>query len=244
MYNYKLLVCYDGTGYSGWQIQSNTVTVQQKIIDSIEIIAKEKVNLIGSGRTDSGVHALGQVANFRSGQQLDLYKFRYSLNAVLPNDISVIGIETVDEKFHSRFDAKRRSYLYIFSHIKSPFFEKYSYMYPPVEKIEISNLNSLSSILLGEHDFTSFSKKNTEIDEKKCTIYEIRWRRSGDKTIFYISANRFLHGMVRTIVGTVLSAAEKQMDKNHLLDVLAQKDRTEAEESVPAKGLFLFKVRY
>ena len=221
MNNYKLTIQYDGTDYSGWQIQNNAVTVQQKIIDSIEIITKEKVNLIGSGRTDSGVHALGQVANFRSEQNLDVYKFRYSMNAVLPNDISITEVESVNQEFHSRFDAKHRSYIYIFSHIKSPFFEKFSYIYPPIEKIDLDKLNLLSICLLGEHDFTSFSKKNIEIDEKKCTLNEIRWRRTRDKTIFYVNANRFLHGMVRTIVGTVLYASEKNLDEKYLLDVLA-----------------------
>ena len=244
MNNYKLTIQYDGTNYAGWQVQNNAVTVQQKIIEAIEIITKEKVNLIGSGRTDAGVHALGQAANFRSEKELDPDKFRYSLNAVLPHDISVSKIENVADSFHARFDAKSRSYIYLFSNIKSPFFEKYSYMHPVIEKFSVTELNELSKILIGEHDFTSFSKKNTDIEDKKCVISEIHWRRSGDKTIFYITANRFLHGMVRTIIGTLLYAAEKKAGGGYLLDVLSELDRTKAEESVPAKGLFLYKVRY
>lgn len=244
MNNFLLHIQYDGTNYAGWQIQKNAVTVQQKIIDAIEIIIKERVNLIGSGRTDTGVHALCQTANFRTDKEIDLNKFHYSLNSLLPDDISITKIEKVDESFHARYDAKSRSYIYIFTHIKSPFYDKYSYLYPPIMKIDIDTLNEISKVFLGEHDFTSFSKVNNEIKNKICIVYEIRWRRLKDITLFYISANRFLHGMVRTMIGTLLYAAEKNMSKNYLIDVLSKKDRKIARESVPAKGLFLYKVRY
>jgi tRNA pseudouridine38-40 synthase len=242
--NYKLTIEYDGTNYAGWQIQNNAVTVQQKISDAVEVIIKEKINLIGSGRTDTGVHALGQVANFRTDQSLDLWKFQYSLNCILPNVIAVKSIDVVGEEFHSRFDAKRRSYIYLFTHIKSPFFEKYSWLSPSVKNIDLVYLNKISKSLLGEHDFTSLSKKNVKIDDKRCSIYEIHWRRTNDKTIFFITANRFLHGMVRTIVGTLIYAVENKLDEKYINDVLVEKDRTKAEESVPARGLFLYKVRY
>lgn len=242
--NYKLTIQYDGTNYAGWQMQNNAETVQQKIIEAIEVITKEKVNLNGSGRTDAGVHALGQTANFRTELEHDLRRFKYSLNAVLPNDISVTEIIKVDESFHARFDAKSRSYIYVFSHRKSPFFQKYSYLYPPVAQINFEKMNRLSRHLIGEHDFTSFSKKNNEIEDKKCTVKEIFWRTNRERTIFYITANRFLHGMVRTIIGTLIYAAENNLGGEYLTEVFENKDRTAAEESVPAKGLFLYKVRY
>ncbi len=244
MNNYKLTIEYDGTNYAGWQIQKNADTVQQKIIDAIEVILKENVNLIGSGRTDAGVHALGQVANFRTEKKIDEMKFQYSLNAVLPKDISIKNLESVGEDFHARFDARSRSYIYLFSHGKSPFFEKYSLLMPSVNKINIDLLNRTSTYLLGEHDFTSLSKKNVELEEKKCTITDIHWRRTHDKTIFYITANRFLHGMVRTILGTLIYAAENNLGRNYFKELLNKKNREEAEESVPSKGLFLYKVRY
>ena len=244
MYNYKLLVQYDGTDYAGWQIQNNAVSIQQKIVDAVEVILKEKVNLIGSGRTDTGVHALGQVANFRSENELDLFKFRYSLNSVLPNDISVLKMQQVDESFHARFDASNRSYIYLFCDHKSPFYNRYSYYFPSLSKLDFDYLNRISKALLGKHDFTSFSKKNTEIEDKTCEVKEIIWHKGKTVSTFYISANRFMHGMVRTIIGTLLSAAEKKLGENYLLEVLKEKNREEADESVPAKGLFLFKVRY
>lgn len=244
MNNYKLTIQYDGTNYAGWQIQNNAETVQQKITDAIEVITKEKVNLIGSGRTDAGVHALGQATNFRSELEHNLWRFKYSLNAVLPNDIAITDIAKVDESFHARFDAKSRSYIYVFTHHKSPFFQKYSYLYPPITKINFDGMNKLSRHLIGEYDFTSFSKKNNEIEDKKCTVKEIFWRTNREHTIFYITANRFLHGMVRTIIGTLIYAAENNLGTEYLTEVLNNRDRTTAEESVPAKGLFLYKVRY
>lgn len=244
MNNYKLTIEYDGSNYAGWQIQKNADTVQQRIIDAVEVVLKEKINLIGSGRTDAGVHALGQVANFRTTKVIDTKKFQYSLNAILPKDISIKFIEEVGESFHARFDARSRSYIYLFSHCKSPFFEKYSLLMPSVNKFSTGILNEKSKYLLGVHDFTSLSKKNVEIEDKKCNIMEINWRRTRDKTIFYITANRFLHGMVRTILGTIIYAAENNLDQNYFMELLGKKDREEAEESVPAKGLFLYKVRY
>lgn len=244
MNNYKLNISYDGTDFAGWQIQKNSDSVQQTIVNAIEIIIKEKINLIGSGRTDAGVHAIGQVANFKTEKLIDIGKFNYSLNALLPKSISVNNIEMVDESFHSRFDAKSRSYIFLFTHNKSPFFEKYSYLFPPIKNFDINYLNNISKYLLGEHDFTSFSKKNDEIENKNCNISEIHWRRTTDKTIFYITANRFLHGMVRTIVGTLIYSAAKNLDGDYIQKIINEKDRTKAEESVPAKGLFLFKVRY
>ncbi len=244
MYNYKLTIQYDGTNYFGWQIQSNKISVQQKIIEAIEIILKEKVNLIGSGRTDTGVHALGQVANFRYKNEIDTNKFIYSLNSLLPEDIAIKKIEQVDEKFHSRYDAKERKYIYLFTHIKSPFYLRYSYLYPPLRKIDINILNELSEVFLGKKDFTSFCKARSSVKNKICEVREIKWLRKTDLTVFTITADRFLHGMVRSIAGTLLKAAINNYSIEYLKKILEEKDRTAAGEALPAKGLFLYKVRY
>ncbi len=244
MNNYKLTIQYDGTNYSGWQIQENALTIQEKITNAISVITKEEVNLIGSGRTDAGVHALGQVANFQTEQNLTDFKFVYSLNSILPEDISIVDFEKVTEDFHSRFSAKKRSYLYLIAHKKSPFYNKYSLQYPNLTKKQIDRLNHLSKTLKGELDFTSLSRKNTEVENKVCNIYNLHWRRSGMFTIFYIEANRFLHGMVRTIVGTLLYAERNNLDENYLEEILLEKEREAAAESAAAKGLFLYKVRY
>ncbi len=242
MNNYKLTIQYDGTAYFGWQIQKNQITIQQKITESIEIILREKVNLIGSGRTDTGVHALGQVANFRTGSELDQYKFIYSLNSVLPPDISVTNIEKVSENFHSRFDAKKRIYIYLITRLKSPIYRNYSHYYHSA--VDCDRLNKLSESVVGRYDFSSFSKKNSDTANKICEIYEAHWKQSRSLILFYISADRFLHGMVRAVAGTLLHALKRNLGNSYILQVINSKNREDAAEAVPAKGLFLYKVKY
>ncbi len=242
MNNYKLKIQYDGTNYAGWQIQENGSTVQQKIVETIEVLTKFRVNLIGSGRTDSGVHALGQVANFKIDVDLDLYRFSHSLNAILPKDISITGIHNIGENFHSRFDAKKRSYIYLISKIKSPFYYPYSWHYH--EPIDILKLSKLSESLIGKFDFTSFARKNTETDNKVCEVFQISWRESKEFVIFFIEANRYLHGMVRTIVGTLLKLVKEKEGTKLITELINLKDREAAGEAVPAQGLFLYKVNY
>jgi tRNA pseudouridine38-40 synthase len=242
MFNYRMTIQYDGTKYSGWQIQENALTVQEVLTNSIEKILQEKISLIGAGRTDTGVHALGQVANFLISRELDLYRFKYSLNSVLPDDISINTIESADEKFHARFSAKKRSYIYLISNYKSPFFDRYSYNL--FSELNQDKLNELSSLLLGEQDFTSFSKINPDVQNKICEVYEARWRRQKNFFIFYVEANRFLYGMVRAIVGSLLKAYSTETGTEYLRNVILQKDRNAAADAVPAKGLFLYKVKY
>jgi tRNA pseudouridine38-40 synthase len=240
--NYRMIVQYDGTNYSGWQIQANAITVQQKISDALKTILKEDINLIGSGRTDTGVHAWGQVANFKTNNNLDFYKFKYSLNSILPIDISIFKMDEVPEGFNSRFDARKRSYIYLISKIHSPFYFNYSYYYKG--KIDCKKINDLAGSLIGEKDFTSFSKKSSDIENKICNIYNIQFRETKNFIIALIEANRFLHGMVRAIIGTLLYAQKENLDGEYIESVIKAKDRETAKEAVPAKGLFLFKVKY
>ena len=236
--NYRMFIQYDGTHFAGWQIQANAVTVQQKISDAVKTILKEDINLIGSGRTDAGVHAWGQVANFKTDQELDLYRFRYSLNSILPIDISILKMDEVSAEFNSRFDARKRSYVYLISKIPTPFYYKYSFYYKG--KIDCKKLNDLANSLLGEKDFTSFSKKNSDIENKNCNIYNIHFRETKYFIIALVEANRFLHGMVRTLIGTLLYAQKENLNVHFLDNIINSKDREFAKESVPAKGLFLF----
>lgn len=242
MKNYKIKIQYYGSDYAGWQIQKNSVTVQQKITDALETLTKEKINLVGSGRTDSGVHALGQVANFRTENEINIYRFKHSLNSMLPYDIAILKMEEVGIDFHARFDAKKRSYFYLINKTKSPFYKNFSYFYH--KQIDVDKLNRVSKVLLGEKDFTSFSKKTPEQENKICNVFSIRWRQSGDLILFYIQANRFLHGMVRAITGTLLKAQEQNEPEKFIEQILVSQNREEAFESVPAHGLFLYKVNY
>lgn len=240
--NYKLIIQYDGTQYAGWQIQKNSESIQQKISEAIEVLLKAKINLIGSGRTDSGVHALGQAAHFKTENEIDIYRFKHSLNSILPSDIVISAMEEVEPEFHARFDAKKRTYLYLITQTKSPFYKNYSYFYP--RKIDLEKLSLLSNLFLGEKDFTSFSKKNDELENKNCTIYKAYWCKKGEVLLFSIQANRYLHGMVRTIVGTLLNAQDQIEPNKFISEIFNSHNRAEAFESVPAKGLFLYKVEY
>lgn len=240
--NYRMIIQYDGTNYAGWQIQQNASTVQQVISDAIKILTKENINLIGSGRTDSGVHSLGQTANFKTEKEIDIFRFTYSLNSILPKDISVKKLEEADINFNARINAKRRIYLYLFTKYKSPFFDKYSYFYH--EKINCTRLNDLSRFLTGQKDFTSFCKTISGTENKICNVYSIRWKESKKMIFFFIEADRYLHGMVRAIIGTLLHTAKKDLNENYIEDVFSAKTRTASGEAVPAKGLFLYKVKY
>ncbi|GAB6283493.1 MAG: tRNA pseudouridine(38-40) synthase TruA [Ignavibacterium sp.] len=242
MRNYKIIIQYDGTNYAGWQIQKNKITVQQKITEALEILCKEKINLIGAGRTDSGVHALGQVANFKTNLNLDLYKFRYSLNSILPEDISINRINEVNENFHSRYDAKNRTYLYLISNHKSPFLNSYSLFLN--DKIDIKKLNLLSNILIGEYDFSALSKIYKTKVNKICKIFSANWKFQKGIYIFKIEGNRFLHGMVRIIVGTLLSLLNKTNSEELLKEILIKQKKDFVGKSVSPRGLFLYKIKY
>lgn len=242
--NYKLTISYNGSKYAGWQQQKNAVTVQEKIINTIEILLKEKVNLIGAGRTDTGVNAIGQVANFRTDNIIEnVNKFRYSLNSLLPNDIAIKNIEIVDNNFHSRFDAKSRSYIYLFLTEKDPFYNNFAYYYPKISEYSIEELNNISRALIGRFDYTSFSKRNTDTNHNFCTVTNAVWKKLGNKTMFLIEADRYLHGMVRTTVGTILRCMQNE-EKVGIANIIKLKNRIFAGEAVPAKGLFLYKIKY
>jgi tRNA pseudouridine38-40 synthase len=242
MYNYKLHIQYDGTNYAGWQIQKNSDTVQQRITDALNMLLKEDINLIGSGRTDSGVHALGQQANFKTEKEIDIYRTLHSLNSILPKDIAVSSFVKVPEYFNARYDARKRSYLYFIIKSKSPFYDRYSYFYH--NSIDLKKLNCLSKSFIREADFTSFSRKNSSTENKICNVYTAQWYERNRQVIFLIEANRFLHGMVRTVTGTLLNALKNNYNEDYIEDIFAAGNRDAAGEAVPAKGLFLYKVRY
>ena len=244
MPNYKIRIEYDGTSFFGWQSQPDGNTIQDNLTSSIKTICREDISLIGSGRTDAGVHALGQVANFSTSSDLNLFRFKYALNSVLPPSIAVKTIEQVDDSFHSRFDAKKRIYYYLLTKEKSAFYFNFSYFYKDIKKLDIGQLNQISSELLGEHDFTSFCKTKTDTENKICSISNLQWRELSNLVVFRIEANRFLHGMVRTIVGTLLESVLKNNPIEHIKEVIDKKDRDTAGKAVPAKGLFLYNVKY
>jgi len=242
LHNYSVTIAYDGTNYCGWQIQKNADTVQQRVRDALQKILRQDVTLTGAGRTDTGVHALGQVSNFKTDKVLDAFRFLYSLNSMLPFDIAVRNLKEVPMDFDARHSAVKRSYIYVINKLKDPFRNKYSYfLYSPPGAAE---LNKFSEVLVMNNDFASFSKNAEKQPHTLCNIYRAEWRDYRDFLIFGITGNRFLHGMVRTVVGTLIRLAQEGGSPLDLQNILDKRDRKAAREAVPAKGLFLRKVYY
>lgn len=242
MKNYKITVQYSGTNYSGWQIQQNAKSVQGLLSNAINTVLRDNISLIGAGRTDAGVHASGQCANFRTEKNIIEREFVYSVNSILPKDIAIHNLTEVGIDFHSRYDAKRRIYYYLISKRKSPFYFDYS-LYR-LQKISINQVNMISKFFLGTYNFTSFAKTADQSDNKVCTIYDARWRETDLLYYFRIEADRYLHSMVRTIVGTILNFHDFKIQPEKIHHIIQQEDRTAAAESVAAKGLFLYKIIY
>lgn len=243
MNNYRLKLQYDGTRYNGWQIQKNGTTVQGVVTNAINTILRvNDIKLTSSGRTDTGVHALDQPANFYSSKIDDLDKFLFSLNAVLPKDIACNAIDEVSPTFHARFDAVSRTYLFLFHHTKSPFWNNYSHLLYKIP--EIKELNKISEAFIRKDDFSSFAKKIDPKINPVCKVSYARWLRISGKTLFIIEADRFLHGMVRTVTGTILDFYFQKRSLIELNEIFKLKDRSLAAKALPAKALFLFKVKY
>jgi tRNA pseudouridine38-40 synthase len=216
--------------------------VQAVITGALEVLTREKINLIGAGRTDTGVHALGQIGNFRTEKILDAYKTRYSINSLLPPEISVTELVAVPESFHSRFDATSRVYWYLLTNERSPFYRKYTCFYP--YKLRADVLNKYARQFIGDKDYQSFAKELPENGKTNCLVTDARWREAGDKLLFRIEANRFLHSMVRLVVGTQLRFLKDGKSPEEIESVFKEPEKRVAGPSVPAHGLFLVKVNY
>ena len=234
-------ISYLGTNYHGWQIQPNVDTVQQQINKALTLILGCQIEVVGAGRTDTGVHAKQMYAHFDCQEKIPINKYIYKLNQFLPNDISVKNIFLVKNDANCRFDALSRTYCYHIIQKKDPFFENVYYF---KKKLNINAMNIACKFLIGEQDFTSFSKLHTDTYTNNCIVYEAFWKKKGDLLVFTIKANRFLRNMVRAIVGTLLEIGLEKMQPKQIMEVILKKDRSSAGFSVPAKGLFLTKIEY
>lgn len=235
---------YDGADFSGWQRQPNAETVQQTIELMLSRLYKNTaVPILGCGRTDSGVHASQFYFHADLPEDLDLKKMRYKLNKMLPSSIAIYYIYRVPKDSHARFDASFRSYKYYIHTRKNPFLEKYSWYFP--YELNLTKMNKAAELLLGEKDFTSFSKLHTDVFTNICQLTFAQWQKKDDgQIVFEITANRFLRNMVRAIVGTLLDVGQGNLSPEDITKILEAKDRSLAGVSVPAKGLFLEKVGY
>jgi tRNA pseudouridine38-40 synthase len=240
---YQLELRYDGTDFCGFQIQLDLPTVQGTLEAMLTQLNKNSpIGIVGCGRTDTGVHAHYYVAHFEASINETLEDMKWKLNKMLPHSVSIISISEVHEKFHARFNAKERTYRYFIHTQKNPFLHRTSYLFHP--KLDLEKMNQAAEYLLGEQDFTSFSKLHTQVKTNICTVTEAFWIGQNGQLIFQISANRFLRNMVRSIVGTLLLVGEGKISPETVVEIIAQKNRDVAGTSAPARGLSLWNIVY
>lgn len=244
MKNIKLTIEYEGTNYLGWQIQNDLPTVQGELKKAIEIATGEEIQLIGSGRTDKKVHALGQVANFKTKSNIPGKKYELLMEFLLPKDISITNSEEVDFKFHSRFDAIRKRYKYIVYNGRLPraIYRNFSYHIP--HKLNIENMIEASNYFIGTHDFNAFKVSKGKLVNTIRTINHIDIKKNGDLIEFIIEGNSFLHNMVRIIVGTLIYVGQGKINKDHIPNIILEGKRKNAGITAPPQGLYLEKVYY
>lgn len=239
---YFIELSYRGTHYHGWQIQPDQNSVQEELSKAISKILQEKIDIVGAGRTDTGVHATQMFAHFDSEKKIS-NEIVYKFNSVLPNDIVVHDVKQVSDDAHARFDAVSRSYEYHIWLGRDPFSLETSWQLYRQE-LDIELMNEAAQILLEYTDFECFSKVKTDVNTFDCTITEAVWKKEDKKLVFHITANRFLRNMVRAIVGTLVEVGQGKRSIANFREVIESKNRSNAGLSVPAKGLFLTKVKY
>lgn len=240
--NIRLTIEYDGANFAGWQRQARQRTVQGEIEKAIENLTGEKVSLIAAGRTDAGAHALGQVANFKTKLSLPLEKIRPALNSLLPREILIKRVEQVSLKFNTRRDAKSKVYRYrIF--LGQTALQR-NYLWPYRFAVNLTRLRQATRLISGKHDFTSFCVAKSKKESNICKIEKASWKKSGDILEFEIEGDRFLHSMVRILVGTLLEVGRGKIMPREFERILEAKDRRKAGKTVPAGGLYLVEVKF
>jgi tRNA pseudouridine38-40 synthase len=242
MKRYFIEISYNGSDFFGWQRQPRQISVQEVIEDSLsKIHSNQPISIVGCGRTDTGVHAKQYFFHVDLDEKIVDGQFAFKLNRMLPNSIVVHKIEMVIDK-HARFDAKKRTYRYFIHQKKDAFINEFSW-YMPVQ-IDIERMNRAAGFLIGEMDFTSLSKLHTDVKTNICHVYSTHWGEEKNQLYFEISADRFLRNMVRATVGTLIDVGTGKLEPEDIQSILEAKDRQAASMSVPAHGLFLWKIDY
>ncbi len=243
MNNIKLTIEYDGTNYVGWQQQKNGITIHGVLSKAIERVVNEEVTLQGSGRTDAGTHAVGQVANFKTESDIPVYNLVQAINSYLPKDIVVRSAEKVPESFHSRYSAKLKTYCYTIlnSEIRDAVGRDYCLHYSI--PLDIEKMQSASKALIGKHDFSAFKSKSDVISSVR-TITRLEIEKNGKYLMFTVEADGFLYKMVRSIVGTLLEVGKGKMKISEFKRIVKSGTRARAGNTVAASGLCLLKVKY
>ena len=239
---YFIDLSYNGTNFHGWQVQPNALTVQSLMNDCLSTLLTEKINCVGAGRTDTGVHAKQMIAHFDCDKIFNPINLVSKLNAFLPKDIAIRSIRKVQSKAHARFDAKRRTYVYKICSSKNVFEYDKSYFFK--NKLDLELMNEASLMLMNYSDFESFSRKNSDVKTFICYLSEATWTESNDFIQFKISADRFLRNMVRAIVGTMIDIGTKKTSLKEFDRIIQSKDRSLAGASAPSRGLYLTHIDY
>lgn len=239
---YFLDIAYKGTNYHGWQIQPNAHTIQAEIEDALQKVYRQKTPIVGSGRTDTGVHALQQVAHFEGDEILPPDQIAYKLNAILPNDIVINDCKKVQSDAHARFDAIERGYVYHIQTTRTPF-GQHEKLYVPYT-LDAELMNMAAATLIGQHDFESFSRVKTEVNHFICDLRAAYWERKEENLVFHVRADRFLRGMIRALVGTLIDVGRGKLTVEEFVDIRKAKDRKQAGKAASPDGLYLNKVAY
>jgi tRNA pseudouridine38-40 synthase len=240
----KLIVEYDGSRYAGWQRQPDQPTVQEAIETAIHQLTQHTVPVIAAGRTDSGVHALGQVVSFRIDRDWTPYQWTRGLNATLPQDIAVRSAAIMPEDFHARYSATGKLYEYrIFNRPERPAIDR-AYLWHVHKPLNQEAMEQAAALLIGPRDFTSFEGSLTDNEDPICDLRQLSLARQGDRLLIQIYADRFLKHMVRAIVGTLVEVGHAKRTPQSLAEILAAKDRRTAGRTAPPQGLFLVRVDY
>lgn len=243
MARYFVHLCYDGSDYCGWQRQNNARSVQDTCEKVLSILLGEReVNIIGCGRTDTGVHANSYYFHFDTELVLPI-ELEYRMNAMLPKSIAINDIFKVEDNLHARFDAKNRSYKYFIHRKKSPFREKYSFALPHID-LDLVRMNDFCKYLIGKKDFTAFEKKGSDNKTSTCEVYEALWEEEDGNLVFTITADRFLRNMVRAITGTSLMIGSGRVSLEDIARKIQDKQQINVTLAVPAHGLHLWSIRY
>ena len=242
MQRYFIYFSYNGTHYHGWQNQPNGISVQEMLEKALSTVLRTDTQVVGAGRTDSGVHARLMVAHFNASTLPDLLLFSNKLNSILPNDIAVYKVVKVTENAHALFDAISRRYEYHLVTENSVFRNGLAARF--ANRIDFDKMNEAAALLPGYTDFTSFSKLHTDVKTNNCKINTAYWEKQNDVWVFTIEADRFLRNMVRAIVGTLLDVGHGKLSIEEFKAVIEAKDRCKAGASVPACGLYLVDIRY
>src|SRR6185312_14192068 len=241
MPRYFLELAYKGTQFSGFQIQDNATSIQEEVEKALTIFFRKAVALTGSSRTDSGVHALQNFFHFDYQEIID-GRSLYNINAILPSDIVLRDVHIVADDAHCRFDAVSREYGYYIYRKKNPFLADRAWFFPYT--IDREKLDAAAAIVPGFQDFTTFSKRRTQVKSFHCEIRESKWEDRPEGVVYRVVANRFLRGMVRGLVGTMLQVGRGRMSVEEFAEILRQKDNRLADFSAPGHGLFLFRVYF